>query len=292
MNTARFIGMTKRLLVLMGIVGFFLISTLTLSQANESPKPTDATPTSSVTDDKKVQQLKEKLATKVAELRESQKRGFFGEIAAVAKTSFTLVTNKGEVKVRFTEDTLIYKSGKPKTEAKVAELKNGLTGTVIGMYEEEAKTVTAKIILLQNQSKFTNGEITIIDKDNAALTLKTPDAEGQIVDYEKNTEAAEVNVTDKKISKSGLSRISVGDHILVWGVPAEDDPKKISAVRILRLPKELFKSDAISTPAASIAASASASPKVSTRPSATPKGTPKATPRTSPKASPKATPQP
>ena len=78
--------------LLLGIVAASLVATsLVLAQGpSSSPAPAKSTTPSSIPiDEEKVKALKEKLATKVAELRENQTRGFFGEIAALSKTSFT-----------------------------------------------------------------------------------------------------------------------------------------------------------------------------------------------------------
>jgi hypothetical protein len=100
------------------------------------------------------------------------------------------------------------------------------------------------------------------------------------IEYEKATIAQEYNNTDNTVIKSGLSRLKPNDHIYVWGTVSENDNQKISAIKIFRLPVELFTSNA--SPSASIEASKSATPIASPKPIATPKSSPKATPKASP----------
>lgn len=241
------------------IIAIFLIPFGILSRQMFAATPQ---PTTEGTD-KKIQQLKEKLATQVAQLRENQKRGFLGSIAALTKTGFTIVTPAEEIKVKYTEDTLVFKLGKTKTPGSLADLKNNITASVLGLYNEDDKQHSAKVILLQSLVHFVSGIITNVDKQAATITLKNLKNEIITVDYEKNTLAEEYNGQTEKIAKSGLSRLVIGDHLEVWGVPDEEDTTKLSAQRILRIPESAFKEkDVVASPSAS--PKTTATPKAST----------------------------
>lgn len=294
MKTASYYKPMLRRFILFGIICVSLLIA-SVSLAQEKVEKT-ASPSSVVVDDKKVKDLKEKLATKVAEIRENQKRGFYGEVAAVAKTTFTLVTpEKTEIKVKFTQDTKIFKNARTKTVGTVTDLKNGLKVTVLGLFETEDKTHTAKVIILQTAPQFIWGTVSLLDKKAGTIEIKTENADTYIVEYEKNTTANEYNSDTKKMDRSGLSRIAESDRIQVWGQFSEDDPKKFSAVRILRLPKDIFEGEALgetSQASATPAVTAKTSPKPSASAKASPKAiaTPKASAAASPKVSPKASP--
>lgn len=223
------------------LIIFFLASVLVISSIGLAQEPSPVaspTPAASI-DESKIQELKDKLATKVAELRENQTRGFLGEIASLNKTSFTLVTSDKEIKVRLSEDTLVSDlTGTKKTDKQIKDLKNLQTAGVIGLYDDQENILSAKIIMLQNMHKIYVGVVALVDKDNGTFTLNLVNGSSQALDYEKNTKADEF-VKDE-LKKSGLSRITAGDQLLVWGVTSEDDNQKVSSVKILRLPKELF----------------------------------------------------
>ena len=126
-------------------------------------------------DGDKVKALKERLATKVAELRENQTRVFFGEIAALSKTSFTLASQDQEVKVRYNEDVTVYKldATNKKIEAQVKDLKNTQGVSVLGVFEPDSKQQSAKIIFLQTLPKFYFGEVVGTDKTKGTIQIKT-----------------------------------------------------------------------------------------------------------------------
>ncbi len=249
-----------------------LLLVIPISWANEIDSTPSATPQ---IDEEKIKALKEKLATKVAEIRETQTRGYFGEIAGLSKTSFTLVTTKGEVKVRFSEDTKLVKLDGKKVEIEAKDLANALSATLLGLFDPETDQLNAKVILLQSQPKHLYGEITAIDKEDTILTLRRNEGDPVELVYEKTTSSQEYDPNKKSLSKSGFSRIAVGDRLETWVKPSEDDTQKMSLMRVLRLPKALFESTA----------EPGSSPKVSASPSATLKVSPKSSPKPTPQAS-------
>lgn len=251
------------LLCCLALTSFALAQDREATTSAVSPLPSD-------TD--KVKILKDKLATKVAELKATQTRGFHGEISSLAKTSFTLVTQSSEVKIRFSDDTLIFKLGDKRTEGKLDDLKNNLSVSVLGLFDEEASQQTAKIILIETTfPRYFNGTVTKVDKDGATITIKNSKNEEIVFDYEKTTKAFEYQ-KDATLGKSGLSRIIKDDLIEFWAVPNEDDAQGFKAMRIIRIPLNVFDSQAENSPAP------------------TPPGTPESSPKASPKSSPKPTP--
>lgn len=269
-QSVRILTMIKRLLLFAIVAYFLVISSFALAQETAE----SATPASTIDADK-VQALKEKLATKVAELRENQTRGFYGEIASLSKTSFTLVTENQEVKVRYSEDALMFKLDGTKKAAKTADLKNSLSVAVLGLFDPEDSVITAKFILIQSHPVLISGEVTTIDKTASVVTLKTPGGKTVTFDYEKTTSSSEYRVADKKTVKSGLSRFYPGDRLYAWVLKTSEDDGaiKMSATRILRIPQAVLNPTA-----------AEVSP--SSAPSASPKVNPKSTPRASPSPTP------
>jgi RNase P/RNase MRP subunit p29 len=219
----------------------------TFALAQEQEKTSSPSPIS-LEDDEKVKNLKEKLATKVAELRESQTRGFYGEVAALTKNSFTLDTMSGEVKVRFSEDTTIETGGKT---GEIADIKNSSFASVLGLYEPENKQLTARVIILDSKPTYVYGELSAIDKENAALTVKTVN-NTMVIDYEKTTISSEYQ-GEEKIAKSGFSRLVAGDLLHIWISPSEEDNERNQANRLLRIPALVLGISNEATPSTSSA---------------------------------------
>ncbi len=250
--------MLKRLIIFIGLFMSIVWATYALAQdTNSKPSPTPSANTStnsaSINEDK-VKALKEKLATKVAELTQNQTRGFYGEIASLAKNSFTLAASDTEIKIRFDENTLIYKLAAKKTEGKTADLKNMVSAAVLGLYDESTKQQSAKFILLQDLPKYFSGKITQIDKNNNQIEI-TDNKTKLLFDYEATTQSEEYNPAEQKIRKSGFSKLKTDDFLQIWAIAKEDDTQKYKIVRLLRIPSEVT-----STPSPTASASAKTTP--------------------------------
>lgn len=227
---------------LVGLTVALIFVGTSLVNAQEEPSGTP------VVNDDKIKSLKEKLATTVANLRENQTRGFYGEIASANKTSFTLVTEGNEIKVRFNDDALIYSLGTKKTEAKADQIKNLQKVAVVGLFDANEDIHSAQVIWLQNLPSYVEGQITAIDKEEAAITLKTKNGSTITLDYETATKADEYNPATKKMAKSGLSRLAPGDRLHAWTTPNDEDAQKHDVVRLLRLPATMFEPTSSTSP--------------------------------------------
>src|SRR3989344_895185 len=262
----------KKFFLLCIILGFLALGVSVLAQENATE---DKPATGSSVNDDKVQELKDKLATKVAELRQKQKRGFYCTVAALSKSAFTLAIKDDETRVKLSDDTQFFSLGKQKQEKSLKDLKNTLSVSVLGHYDEGEDQFYAKVILIQTLPDQYYGQLIKTDKTHATITLKTKNEE-LTFDYERATLASEYNFKDDKIQKSGLSRLKEGDWLHVWALSNDDDDGVLPLVKILRLPMDTF---AVSSTMPE--ASAKASSKTS--PSATPKTSPKSSSKTTPK---------
>lgn len=238
--------------------GFVFINGILAVEKSATPSGTskEATFSGNTRETDQVKSLKDKLATQVAQLREDQMRGFYGEISAVSKTSFTISTAKEEVKVRFSEDTVIFSiQSSKRIDVKTDALKNGLQVAVLGLFDKNTNIQTAKMIFIQSLPTRLAGEVTQVDKTNATFTLKNNKGKETTFDYEKTTKAQEF-VNDSSLSKSGLSRLLIGDFVEVWTTASDEDKLKLKSVRLVRYPKSTFdkseiKEDTTTNPAKS-----------------------------------------
>lgn len=240
----------------------FLLITINLqpvaaTTATPSPKEENPTPSASVIDKlKKIEILKEKIATKVAEIRENEKKGAGGTIKTLTNSSFILSTkNKEDLNISFSEDTVFYTSTESgKSAISNRKLKEGDSVTVFGYFDAPKQLLSAKYIYYNKASERKTGKIANIDKENYNITLKFQQEE-VIVDIE--TYSKIYTVSNSKLSKSGFSKLKVGDLIYVFGSPNPKEENRISALRFFHLAQLPVLSPALkadnknSTPSAS-----------------------------------------
>lgn len=222
-----------RLLFLIVIV-MPLVTSVAFAQT-DIPTPTGDSDTGVIDKLKQIETLKEKIATKVAEIRENEKGGVTGSVKKIDGNNIVLTTRKGENSFIFNEDTLIYTlSNGKKSDAAVKNLREGDTATALGYFNETKDTFSAKYIYIQEPFLRISGKIADIDKKNYTITVK--DKSGDvIVDIETYTRT--IAFTPPKGSgKSGFSKYKVADFVYIWGIPNQKEENRMSAQRITLIP--------------------------------------------------------
>lgn len=194
-----------------------------------------ASPSSTFIDNlKKIQNLKEKIATKVAEIRQKEKAGLYGIIKKIDNISVTLATKNQDRSVTLPEDTIYFSlTDGTKKESSFKNLKEGNAITILGYYDEGKTVLSSKYIFLEKPKSHLTGKIADIDKTNYTLTLKDPQG-STVVDIENYTKMVNFS-REKGIQKIGFSKLKIGDNIHLIATPNAKDEKRAAALRIITL---------------------------------------------------------
>lgn len=226
---------TKRFIEHIGLC-ILLLSFGTVAHAvTATPTSTlSATPTAVVSDKtKQLEDLKDRLATKVAELQQSQRMAIYGTVSSVTATTFTVDAKTKNYKIELADDLKIYQILKGKRTALTADdlSKNDIV-TVFGLYDSTLDLLKAKIVFIQNTDPIQiSGTITAVSKSDYTITINTKEQKTYIIDFETTTKTAVFNGTTSE--KGGFSRFGVGDVIHVTGSAVPKKDARVSASRIL-----------------------------------------------------------
>lgn len=184
---------------------------------------------------KQINDLKDRLATKVAELRQLQRKAIFGTVKAVSTSTATIETKTKDVKIELTDDIKIAQIIKgTRTKLTADNLDKGDQVAVFGEFDTTLDLLKAKVIFIQAApTQRIAGIVTDVTKADYTVTVKTPEGKSYIVDIETVTKIA-VWTADRGIAKGGFSKVTVGDTIHVIGMAAKKDDR-VSAGRILDL---------------------------------------------------------
>ena len=187
-------------------------------------------------DTKQIEDLKERLATKVAELRQSQRKAVIGTVKAVSVSTATVETKTKDVKIELTDDIVIVQVLKGKrTKLKLDDLAKGDRVVVFGEYDTTLDLLKASVIFIQSPSTIERipGVVTQVDAKAFTITVTTAEDKTVTVDIEKTTK---ITLWDgSALVKGGFSRLAVGDSVHVVGTPVPKKENRLSAVRILNL---------------------------------------------------------
>lgn len=187
---------------------------------------------------KQIEELKEKIATRVAEIRDREKGAMLGIVKQIQNNTITLTTKKGDKTFNYQEDTLFFNlKNNTKTEINSNKLKEGDNISVFGYYNETKDDFSAKFIYLQDQPMRIAGKVADIDKQNFTVTLK--DREGQkIIDIEKFTNTSSL-IKGKGLQRYGFSKIKIGDMGFAYTTKNPKDENRFTATRLIIIPIEL-----------------------------------------------------
>ncbi len=248
---------------------------LILATSVSAATPT-ATPSSTATPGptSQINDLKERLATKVAELRQTQKKAIYGIIKAVTVSTFTVETKTNDLKIELTDDIAVFQTLRGKrTELTTEDLAKDDIVTVFGNFDTGLDLLNARIAIIQSKPLTRiSGVVTEIDREEFTVTLKSPDGKTSVVDIEKTTQALAFDPA-KGLVKGGFSKMETGKTVHVVGTLSTKEDNRISAARVIDLGDQ---SGDQTTPTPTVEATPTASA------SATPRSTPRPTSRATP----------
>lgn len=204
-----------------------------------APSTTIAKSTPTPTTEKGIEVLKEKIASKVEELRKGNRKVVTGTITTIKGDSLEMQSSDKKTITVTIDDTLtkIYKieSGKKK-EIEKESLKNKDYIVVAGPTVEN--TVTANTIYVDFPVTVGVGHITNIDKDTFTIDIVTTEKEESTLDIETTTKQQIMDTKTLEIKTVGFSKLKIGDTIHFSTQSTK--PDTVSLLRLLVIPQEFF----------------------------------------------------
>lgn len=230
----------------------FLFFCLILVQSVSGQTPTkkvvtpSPSPTLSVVDKlKKIEQLKDKIATKVAQLREEEKGALAGTVKKINTDQMTVTTRTGDRTVVFSDDTIVYSFTKDgKTETNENKIKEEQAIAVFGYFDEKKETLSAKYIYLTGPVIYLIGKIADIDKTNYSISVK--ELKGTTVVDIETASKTYIITKDNTLAKGGFSKFKIGDIVHVQGTPNPKRENVIVADRVITVSQSISPAPTIS----------------------------------------------
>jgi len=223
---------------------FYYLSVITLAaiclpgvaNAQTPSSGITATATPTVSDQmKQIESLKDRLATKVAELNQSQRTAIYGTVKAVSSTTVTVSTATKDIKIELSDTLKVFQMIKAKRTALTTDdiAKNDVV-TVFGNYDTTLDLLKGAIVFIQTpDSVRISGKITATNKTDYTITIETPEKKEYTIDFETFTKTLAFN--GSALEKGGFSKLIVGDTIHVVGTAVPKKENRISATRILTI---------------------------------------------------------
>ncbi len=233
--------MKNKIIIFLILILFFnLINLAVIGQTREATSsPEKTTP---LVDEKKIQEFKEKVASKVAELTKKTQKAITGFVVKTGDKQLVIKSEDNKEYQIQIDDILtkVYRfSGGQKKEIPVSEVKKDdyliVSGPVSGTL------ITANYIFIDENFVINVGKVIEIDKENYTLKVLTSDKESITLDIEADTKRLMLDIKTLELVKIGFSKIKEGDTIhFVIKRQANKEQTRFSAIKVLIVPQEYF----------------------------------------------------
>ena len=214
----------KKIFILI-ITIIFLFPQTVFSQSSENNE--------NETPENKIDQIKEKVTNRVAELDLVEKRGIVGTVEEVNGTQIKI--NDLNDKIRIIEIDEITKYSSPeKYGFNANDIEKGTRLSIIGLYNKDSEKLLARFISEISIPEFLVGVISEKNEDDFTATLITEDENKYLIDIETITRT--FSFLDGELDSSGFSDLESLQNVIVIGFLDPKEKGRISATKIITFP--------------------------------------------------------
>lgn len=198
--------------------------------------PTPTTPTEKSTPETEINKLKDRIASRVAELKLVERRGIIGNTSEVSSNQITL--NDVQNNIRFVDVDELTKFSSPSAKGSfgISDITKGNTLGVLGLYNKQSRRMLARFVDVLVLPKIINGAIVSSDIKEFTIQIVNEKNEKIIIDVE-NTTKTQSFTKDGGSIRAGFSKIKDNERIMVAGYPEKNEKNRISAARIILFPE-------------------------------------------------------
>jgi hypothetical protein len=211
----------KKFIALFVIIVLFLVL-IPLAKAQNSTPTID-------------QALLNAIASKTAQLNLVEKRGIIGVVTDSSDTQITLTDLNGNIRFVDVDELTKFNSSSTKSYG-ISDVTKGTTVGVIGLFNKDSRRILARSVdQISSLPNFIQGAVSSVDRTNYQITVVTLQNKKVVVDVTDITKTYSYTTGSSDFVKSGFSKITAGQNIIVIGF-AESSSSAISAGRIIIFP--------------------------------------------------------
>ncbi len=203
--------------------------TITPTQAQENSTPI---PTPSKVIDQQINDLKERIASRVAQLKLVERRGVIGTVTDVTDTQITIVDVHNNTRFVDVDELTKFSSPSAKDSFGISDITKSTKLAVLGLYNKQSRRLLARFVEVVTIPKTVHGIVASVDKENFTVDIVAANGEKIIVDIETITRT---NAYEKEtgVARSGFSKIKEGQRIFVSGFLLPKSSNRLTASRII-----------------------------------------------------------
>lgn len=178
-----------------------------------------------------VSDLKERIASRVAQLKLVEKRGVIGIVNDVSDTQITLSDLGDNTRFVDVDELTKFASPSAKESFGISDIKKGDNLGVLGLYNKQSRRLLARFVEILKMPKTIHGAVAALDDKNFIIEVATTDG-NKTVDVENITKTYSY-ARGSELSRSGFSKIKENQRIMIVGFTDIKDKNRLIASRII-----------------------------------------------------------
>ncbi len=207
------------------IILFLTSSLFSLTHAQTLPSSDDMDKIN-----EKVDELKDKVASRVAELNLVEKKGIVGVVEKVSSNQITINDLKNKTRIIDIDEITKFSSNE-NSSYELSDIKKGSQISALGLYNKDSRRLLARFVNEVSIPLFVSGVVTSVNEENFTITLTTQEEKKYIIDIERVTKT--LIYKDGDLTSSGFSKISPGENTIVSGFENLKEKNRITASRLI-----------------------------------------------------------
>lgn len=204
--------------------------------ANPSLTPTPTQEANKPTSADVINDLKDRIASRVAQLKLVERRGVIGIVTDVSDTQMTISDLQNNTRLVDVDELTKFSSPSAKGSFGISDITKGSKIGILGLYNKQSRRILARFVDVLSLPKSVNGVIISKDEENFALSIASENGRKTMVDIEKITKTSSYT-KEGGLIKFGFSKIKGNEHVIIVGFQDIKDKNKIIASRILVFPE-------------------------------------------------------
>ena len=200
----------------------------------QSPSGTAPSPTPEITSEEKeqdtIEKIKNLVASRAAELKLVDKRGILGVVKRSSSSQIVIEDHKRDQRTIDIDELTKFISSKDSFG--ISDIKEGDKISAMGFYNKDTRRLRASFISLSANIPL-NIEAVVNSRNSREFTLTVVDTNGKTRTIDIGTSTKTSTWADNSLTKSGFSKILIGQRILVIGFEDLKNKDTINASRII-----------------------------------------------------------
>lgn len=211
------------------------------TEAETTPSPTAKPEEEENAVEKEVQELREKVESKVSELQNQNKTTYAGYIVDIKDNTMQLRAEEGDLTVDIDPELTQFFQIQNNTTDELEKDDFEKNDYILVSGPEIGKTITANAIYKDTHYIVRSGKIIEVNADTYYVRVQTQEKVTYILDIEQSTTQQILDIKTMNLESAGFSKLKEGDNIHFYAKSSsEEDQTRFAAVKTIIIPQEYF----------------------------------------------------